>query len=90
MKNYIKKNIGDDIQNVCIKLINVLERNLNMSICQELTQNKFEINFFNEKVNSLLDEVSRNFDEVEQQKAKWINDLGSLIKDRDPIKVHFT
>lgn len=61
VKNYIKKNIGDDIHNVCTKLINVLERNLNMSICQELTQNKFEINFFNEKVNSLLDEVSREF-----------------------------
>lgn len=90
MKNYIKKNIGEDIQKVCTKLINVLERNLNMSICQELTQNKFEINFFNENINNLLDEVSRNFNEVELQKTKWISDLGSLIKDRDPIKVHFT
>ena len=96
MVKYIKNNIGTNIQDVCQKLIDLLERNLNMEICSTLLTNKFEINFMNKNVNSVLDEASNEFDDVNQLKNDWINTLNSLlfkVKDRqakNAIKIQFT
>ena len=95
MNKYIKNNIDTDIEVVCKKLQDILERNLNMKICQELFFNKFEINFFNKGVHNVLDEVSEEFDAVENEKNEIINEISSLItnkdkKTKDPIKIHFT
>ena len=93
---YIENNIGTNIEDVCTKLVKLLERNLNMEICSNLINNKFEINFMNKNVNDVLDEASDEFDEAEQLKDKWIQTLTSLlwkVKDRQAknvIKIHFT
>ena len=52
-KKYIKKNISTDIINVCNILIDVLEKNLNMSVCETLNVNKFS-KFFNPRNNVLI------------------------------------
>ena len=93
---YIKNNINTNIESVCEKLIGVLERNLNMHICENLTFNKFDINFFNKGINSVLDEVSDEFDAVEKEKNDTLNFLTWLCISQSvnfrgaPIKVHFT
>ena len=66
IQKYIKNNIGTNIEDVCKKLIQLLERKLNMLICEELNINKFEKNFFNKGVHSVLDEVAQEFDDVEK------------------------
>ena len=96
MMKYIENNIGTNIEDVCTKLILLLERNLNMKMCETLVNNKFEENFINKNVNSVLDQASDEFDETELLKNKWIDTLGSLlykVKDRNSknaIKIHFT
>jgi DNA mismatch repair protein MutS len=91
---YIKKNIGSNIEVVCDKLILLLERNLNMDICESLVNNKYEINFMNVGVNEVLDDVSQEFDNVKIEKNKWLETLRSLLwkkKDKNAfIKVHTT
>lgn len=91
---YIKKNIGTNIEEVCDKLISLLERNLNMEICETLIINKFEINFINSGINDVLDDVSKEYDDVLIEKEKWINTLQSLLwkkKDKNAvIKTHIT
>ena len=96
LMKYIENNIGTNIENVCTKLIQHLERNLNMEICSTLTDNKFEQNFMNRDINEVLDQASDEFDLVEQKKEKWLTTLTSLlwkVKDRqsnNSVKVHFT
>ncbi len=96
MMTYIKNNIGTNIEDVCTKLILLLERNLNMEICSSLIDNKFEQNFINKGINNVLDDTSQEFDEIEIKKHLWINTLRTLIwkaKDRNSkntIKTHFT
>jgi len=91
---YIKKNIGTNIEEVCDKLILLLERNLNMNICETLINNNFEINFMNSGINDVLDDVSKEYDNVIIEKKKWINTLQSLLwkkKDKNAvIKTHIT
>lgn len=91
---YIKKNIGTNIEDVCDKLILLLERNLNMKICETLINNKFEINFINSGINDVLDDVSKEYDDILIEKEKWINTLQSLLwkkKDKNAvIKTHIT
>ena len=76
---YITKNIGTNIEEVCDSLILLLERNLNMKICETLINNKFEINFINFGINDVLDDVSKEYDDVLIEKEKWINTLQSLF-----------
>ena len=96
VQKYIKNNIGTNIEIVCKKLISLLERNLNMSICEQLFINKFEINFFNDGINQVLDGVSKEFDDIEKEKLAIIAFLTKLIhssgdqKIKEPIKIHFT
>ena len=91
---YITKNIGTNIEEVCDRLILLLERNLNMKICETLINNKFEINFINFGINDVLDDVSKEYDDVLIEKEKWINTLQSLLwkkKDKNAvIKTHIT
>ena len=96
MMKYIKNNIGTNIEEICTKLIQHLERNLNMEICSNLVINKYEINFMNKDINDALDQASDEFDHIELLKNKWIKTLTSLlwkVKDRQSnnvIKIHFT
>ena len=75
---YIKNNIGTNIEEICNNFILKLERYFNMEICSQLITNKFEINFVNSGINEVLDEVSQEYDEVENQKFH-IKDFKSLI-----------
>ena len=94
MMKYIKKNIGTNIEEVCNKLINLLERNLNMTICENLVNNKFEVNFINTGINDVLDDVSQEYNDVQKEKVLWINTLQKLLwkkKDKNAmIKTHIT
>ena len=95
MQSYIKKNIGENIESTCKKLISVLERNLNKEICMTLVNNKFETNFFNPEVNELLDKTHKEFQEVEEELNNVINMFTNIIHERDskakdPIKLHKT
>jgi len=94
LSKYIATNIGTNIEDVCNKLILLLERNLNMLVCSSLVINKFEKNFINKGINEVLDEASQEFDEVEASKTKWVTTLNGLlwkVKDRKAkaIKTHF-
>ena len=91
MQEYIKNNIGENIESTCKKLISVLERNLNKEICKTLVNNKFEINFFNTQVNNLLDKTHKEFQEVEEELNSVIDIFTKMIHERDskakdPIK----
>ena len=88
---YIKNNISTNIESVCEKLISVLERNLNMDICEHLSFNKFDINFFNEGIHNVLDNVSREFNQVVKEKQDILRILTDLLNSGEKtIKVHFT
>ena len=92
---YIKKNIGTDIEIVCNKLILLLERNLNMKICETLVNNKFEINFMNHGINEVLDDVSKEYDDILSKKENWINTLHFIVGQKkeygkNVIKTHIT
>ena len=96
-KKYIKDNISTNIINICNVLIEVLERNLNMTVCESLIFNKFEVNFFNKGINKVLDDVSEQYDSILRQKDEIITTLSNFVKQKDkragtslPIKVHFT
>ena len=96
MMKYIENNIGTNIEEVCTKLISLLERFLNMEICSSLVDNKFEQNFINKGINEVLDDASQEFDEINKTKTKWLSTITSLlykISDRkasNVIKVHNT
>jgi DNA mismatch repair protein MutS len=93
MNNYITNNIGTNIEDVCTKLILLLERKLNMNVCSSLIINKFDANFINKGINSVLDATSQEFDEVETEKTGWIDTFNGLlpkVKDKKAIKTHFT
>jgi len=96
MMKYIENNIGTNIEEVCTKLISLLERFLNMEICSSLVDNKFEQNFVNKGINEVLDDASQEFDEINETKTKWLSTITSLlykISDRkasNVIKVHNT
>jgi len=96
LMKYIENNIGTNIEDVCTKLISLLERYLNMEICSSLIDNKFEQNFINKGINEVLDDASQEFDEINKTKTKWLSTISSLlykISDRkatNVIKVHNT
>ena len=82
MQEYIKNNIGENIESTCKKLISVLERNLNKEICKTLVNNKFEINFFNTQVNNLLDKTHKEFQEVEEELNSVIDIFTKMIHEQ--------
>ena len=95
IKKYINDNISENIEITCKKLLDVLEKNLNMKVCETLVSNKFEINFFNRNVNNLLDKTSDEFDSVKTNLDGVIKEFGEIItgrdsKAKDPIKLHKT
>ena len=95
IQTYIQKNIGEDIEITCRKLIDVLERNLNKEICKTLTNNKFEMNFFNPGTNELLDKTHKEFINVKEELEKVMKLFSTMIQNRDskakdPIKLHRT
>jgi DNA mismatch repair protein MutS len=95
MNNYITNNIGTNIEDVCTKLILLLERKLNMNVCSSLIINKFDVNFINKEINTVLDVASQEFDEVETEKTAWVDTLNELLprvkgKKAKAIKTHFT
>jgi DNA mismatch repair protein MutS len=96
MMKYIENNIGTNIEEVCSKLISLLERYLNMEICSTLLDNKFEQNFINRDISGVLDQVSDEFDEINNIKTKWLSTITSLLykvsdrKATNVIKVHTT
>ena len=62
-----------------------------MHICENLTFNKFDINFFNEGINNVLDNVSREFNQVVKEKQDILRILTDLLNcGEKTIKVHFT
>ena len=95
IQKYIKENISEKIELTCQKILNVLTKHLNKSICELLTNNKFEINFFNKNVNELLDKTDNEFNQVEIKLKLVINTFTDIIQNRDskakdPIKTHKT
>ena len=95
IQKYINENIDENIEMTCKKLIDVLERNLNKEICETLSNNKFEINFFKSGINILLDKTYKDFKDVEEELNNIITSFSKIIQDRDskakdPIKLHRT
>jgi len=95
INKYINENIDENIETTCKKLIDVLERNLNKEICETLSNNKFEINFFKSGINILLDKTYKEFQDIEEELNNIITSFSKIIQDRDskakdPIKLHRT
>ena len=91
IQKYIKENISEKIELTCQKILNKLTKHLNKSICELLTNNKFEINFFNKNVNELLDKTDNEFNQVEIKLKLVIDTFTDIIQNRDskakdPIK----
>ena len=95
IQKYIKENISENIKLTCQKILDVLTKYLNKEICERLTNNKFEINFFNTNVNNLLDKTDNDFKKVKTKLQNVIDKFTNIIQSRDskakdPIKTHKT
>ena len=95
IQKYIKENISENIKLTCQKILDVLTKYLNKEICERLTNNKFEINFFNTNVNNLLDKTDNDFKIVKTKLQNVIDKFTNIIQSRDskakdPIKTHKT
>ena len=98
INTYITNNINIDILTVCEKLKKTLTDNLNMNICKDLNNNKYEVNFMNIGVNDVLDEVVEKFEAIEKEKLdlcklfdKYVNiGEGKGKTNENMTKIHVT
>jgi len=98
INQYITDNIDIDILNVCEKLQSILSDNLNLEVCKDLNNNKYEINFINRGINDCLDEVVDEYEDVEKEKEtkmktfdKYVNIGEAKGKSNvNMTKLHFT
>ena len=66
----MNKNIKINIIDVSKKLMNLLETNINLDVCEGITDKHFEKNFFNEGVSTLLDQKNNKFLLIDKKKEK--------------------
>ena len=80
INKYLNKNIKINIINVSKKLMNLLETNIDLKICESIADKNFERNFFNDGVSTLLDKKNDKFLQIEKKKDKLLNYLNDFVR----------
>ena len=87
IKKYLEKNINIDILNVSERLMNFLNDNLLLDICDDISDKIFEKNFFKPGVSSILDKKNKDFLLVEKKKDRLLKYLNEFVRAGSKKKV---
>ena len=60
--------------------MNLLEKNIDLKVCENISDKNFEINFFNKGVSSILDQKNDKFLQVNKKKDKLLDYLNQFVR----------